>query len=88
MRKLVAPFATLLLTGAAGLAFGAPAHATAPTAVVPVVQECPGVCATVYDPVVCLFSDGSTARFSNQCFAEVHACNHNLRILRCARVKG
>ncbi|MEV4741327.1 hypothetical protein [Streptomyces sp. NPDC049555] len=88
MRKLVAPFATLLLTGAAGLAFGAPAHAAAPTAVVPVVQECPGFCPTYYEPVVCLFSNGSTVWFSNECFAEVYACNHSLSILRCARVRG
>lgn len=89
MRKLVAPFATLLLTCVAGLTFSAPAHAAsqAPQAeVAEVTAACPDVCATVYEPVRCRFSDGSTGTFSNKCFAMVHACKRGIQIVHCARI--
>ncbi|MFI9202937.1 hypothetical protein [Streptomyces sp. NPDC053048] len=85
MRKLVAPLATLLLAGAAGLTFSAPAQA-APAATVPVVEQCPDVCPANYDPVFCRFSDGSTGRFTNDCFASVHACKRGVKIVACTRI--
>ncbi len=87
MRKLVAPFATLLLTCAAGLTFSAPTHA-APATTAPVTQECPTICTADYDPVVCRFSDGSIGRFTNQCFAYVYACKRGIQIVSCARVRA
>ncbi|GHG45079.1 hypothetical protein [Streptomyces griseocarneus] len=85
MRTFVAPLASLLLAGAAGLTFSAPA-AAAPTAPAPVAQECPSVCTADYDPVVCRFSNGFIGRFTNECFAHVYACQRNLKILSCARI--
>ncbi|GHC53184.1 hypothetical protein [Streptomyces cinnamoneus] len=88
MRKLVVPFASVLLAGAAGLTFSAPAGAAQAAGQVPVTQECGRFCPANYDPVFCRFSDGSTGRFTNQCFAVVHACQRGLTILSCHRVPG
>ncbi|MEU7135868.1 hypothetical protein [Streptomyces sp. NPDC046261] len=86
MRKLAAPFATLLLTCAAALTFSAPAHAAPQAPEIAVATTCPDVCATVYEPVRCRFSDGSTGTFSNKCFATIHACNRGIQIVSCARI--
>ncbi|WP_067461188.1 hypothetical protein [Actinomadura macra] len=67
-------------------ATAAPAVASAQAPVQPR-EACPTHCNAVYQPVVCIFNDGAPARrFTNECFARVYACQHNLKIVRCSRV--
>jgi hypothetical protein len=46
--------------------------------------ECPELCPAVYDPVICLMSNGSRRKFGNACEAAVYACKHPGEIIGCA----
>ncbi|HEY7482850.1 MAG TPA: hypothetical protein VH912_00180 [Streptosporangiaceae bacterium] len=42
----------------------------------------------IYDPVTCVFSDGVTRTFGNDCVARNYACEHGLRIIGCVARRG
>jgi hypothetical protein len=37
----------------------------------------------IYEPVICLLSDGVMRTFSNDCVARSYACDHDLEIIGC-----
>jgi hypothetical protein len=45
--------------------------------------SCPEVCIVIYDPVVCVMSNGLIRKFGNACEARVFACKHSVVIIRC-----
>jgi hypothetical protein len=73
--------AMVVAAGAFGVTGGASA-ASSPARDAPSV-ECPDVCITLYDPVVCVMKGGSVRVFGNSCEAEVYACQHPGEIIFC-----
>jgi hypothetical protein len=61
---------------------GAASAATSPARDAPS-ASCPDVCIAIYDPVVCLMSNGLLRKFGNACEARVYACKHSLTIIGC-----
>jgi hypothetical protein len=73
--------AALLATGAIGIT-GAASATSSPAREITGVK-CPSVCPQIYQPVTCKMSDGSVRTFGNRCFADVYACQHELKIISC-----
>jgi hypothetical protein len=66
---------------------GAVSAAPSPARDVPS-ASCPEVCIAIYDPVVCLMSNGLLRKFGNACEARVYACQHPGTIIRCFPAPG
>ena len=64
--------------GGTGGASAAPSPARQASSV-----QCPELCPTVYDPVICVMSNGSLRQFGNACEAAVYACKHPGKIIGC-----
>lgn len=73
--------AMVLAAGAIGVTSAASA-APSPARDVPS-ASCPDACIAIYDPVICLMSDGSLRKFGNACEAAMYACKHPGKIIGC-----
>ena len=66
---------------------GSAAHRPSPADPTPpagaVVSSCAAMCPMIYEPVICLLSDGVMRTFSNDCVARSYACDHDLEIIGC-----
>lgn len=77
------PIAMLVAAGAIGLT--GPASA-APSPARDTSVECTDACITLWAPVKCLMSDGTSRTFGNRCEAERYAACANLMIVGCMPV--
>lgn len=80
-KRIGATVASVLAAGAVALT-GSATAASSPAREIAKL-ECPQLCPTIYQPVTCELSDGSTMTFSNRCYATSYACNHGLTIVSC-----
>jgi hypothetical protein len=79
-KKIGVTITMLLASGAVGLT--GLASASSPAREITTV-ECSWACLDIYRPVTCEMSDDKVRTFGNRCYADVFACEHGLKIIRC-----
>jgi hypothetical protein len=80
-KKIGLTIATLLAAGGIGLT-GLTSAASSSTPQTTSIT-CTDVCPAIFQPVRCKMSDGRVRTFGNFCEANVFACTHGLKIIRC-----